>query len=51
MKLIVENAQKLRNTFKDIHIAYSVKANTNPHILKIIKSAGIGFEVVSKGEL
>jgi len=47
----MENAQKLRNTFKDIHIAYSVKANTNPHILKIIKSAGISFEVVSKGEL
>ncbi|MCS7245505.1 MAG: diaminopimelate decarboxylase [candidate division WOR-3 bacterium] len=48
---IVSNAEKLKSYFKNLNIFYAVKANFNVEILKIFKEQGLGFEVVSKGEL
>ncbi len=42
-----------REAFKDIRhiLCYAVKANSNIHILKLIKSMGGGADIVSGGEL
>ncbi len=48
---ILDNANKLKNHFKNVELFYAVKANFNPEILSIFKDEGFGFEVVSKGEL
>ncbi len=47
------NINKFKNNFKGINplICFSVKSNNNINILKIIKSFGLGADVVSKGEL
>ena len=47
------NIYKFKNDFNDINplICFSVKSNNNLNILKVIKSFGLGADVVSKGEL
>ncbi len=47
------NIYKFKNDFNDINplICFSVKSNNNLSILKVIKSFGLGADVVSKGEL
>ena len=52
-KNIVENYKSFYKNFKKINplICFSVKANSNIQILKILKSVGSGADVVSGGEL
>ena len=50
---IKENIKNFKKNFKSIKpiICFSVKSNANLQILKIIKSHGLGADVVSLGEL
>ena len=50
---IKDNITNFKNNFKSINpiICFSVKSNSNIHLLKIIKKMGLGADVVSKGEL
>jgi diaminopimelate decarboxylase len=50
---IVENFQRVANAFRafNARIHYSVKANANGAILKLLRDLGSGFDVVSGGEL
>ncbi len=50
---IVENYKLFLNNFKRSNplICFSVKANSNIHILKVLKKMGSGADVVSGGEL
>lgn len=41
----------LSSTKDDVLFCYSIKANSNLNILKLISSLGLGFDVVSGGEL
>lgn len=52
-RTILEHYRKLAEAFAELKpiIAYSVKANSNLSILKMMKEAGAGFDVVSGGEL
>jgi diaminopimelate decarboxylase len=57
-RTILEHYRKLRDAFggpgglaEDPLICYSVKANSNLSILKLMKDEGSGFDVVSGGEL
>ena len=48
-----KNIRNFKNNFKSIDplICFSIKSNNNLQIVKIIKNAGLGADVVSKGEL
>ena len=49
---IVENINNYMSSASDRTLfCYSVKANSNLSLLKIIASHGMGFDIVSKGEL
>jgi diaminopimelate decarboxylase len=50
---IVENFNRVASAFQALnaHIHYSVKANANGAILKLLRELGSGFDVVSGGEL
>lgn len=50
---IVERCSRLINAFKDVPVnwLYAVKANDNPHILKLIMDSGFGFDTVSYEEV
>ncbi len=50
---LVDHYLKLRSAFSHIHplICYSVKANSNLSILKVLVSQGAGLDIVSGGEL
>lgn len=50
---ILENFERFRSALSGIpaEICYSVKANSNISILKLLASAGAGFDVVSGGEI
>lgn len=52
-KLIRGRCQTLKNLFPDLPVSwlYAVKANDNPHILKIISDEGLGFDTVSYEEV
>ena len=51
-KLIKENINSYLSSATDKTLfCYSVKANSNLSLLKLIASQGMGFDVVSKGEL
>jgi diaminopimelate decarboxylase len=50
-RTILEHTRKLREAFQDPIICYSVKANSNLSILKMMAKEGAGFDVVSGGEL
>jgi diaminopimelate decarboxylase len=52
-KTILEHFSKLKNAFNQIKplICYSVKANSNLSILKLLIKAGAGLDIVSGGEL
>jgi len=52
-RTILEHFIKLRDAFKKLKplICYSVKANSNLSILKLLTSAGAGLDIVSGGEL
>jgi diaminopimelate decarboxylase len=46
------NAQVLKKIFVDrgFQVSYAMKANSNPAILKLLKSYGFGVDIVSSGE-
>ena len=48
-----DNIQKFKKNFRNINplICFSVKSNNNYNILRVIRSFGLGADVVSKGEL
>src|SRR5579863_9893538 len=50
---ILDNFRRLVDAFRDVSslICYSVKANSNLAILKLLREAGAGFDIVSGGEL
>lgn len=50
---ILENFNRLRQGLRDILalLCYSVKANSNLRILRLLGEAGAGFDIVSGGEL
>jgi len=50
---ILSNYRRFRSAFADLDplICYSVKANSNLTILRLLKEEGSGFDVVSGGEL
>ncbi|MGZ3385698.1 MAG: diaminopimelate decarboxylase family protein, partial [Isosphaeraceae bacterium] len=50
---ILETLKSLRSAFADVDplVCYSVKANSNLGILKVMAEHGSGFDVVSGGEL
>ncbi len=52
-KKLRDNISQFKNNFSNINplICFSVKSNNNLGILKIIRSFGLGADVVSKGEL
>ncbi|MFH2068724.1 MAG: diaminopimelate decarboxylase [Candidatus Omnitrophota bacterium] len=52
-KAIRESVSRFQKAFSGIApiIRYSCKANSNLHLLKILKSAGCGTDVISPGEL
>jgi diaminopimelate decarboxylase len=52
-KTILDHFNKLKQAFKELDplICYSMKANSNLSICKILKDAGAGIDIVSGGEL
>jgi diaminopimelate decarboxylase len=50
---ILENFRRLVHGFRDVSclVCYSVKANSNLAILRLLHEAGAGFDIVSGGEL
>ncbi len=52
-RTILEHFFKLKKAFKEISplICYSVKANSNLSVLKLLVEAGAGLDIVSGGEL
>lgn len=49
--VIEAQCAKLKSHFPQVEIYYACKANSNPALLKILRSNGIGIEAVSAGEL
>ncbi len=51
--LILRNYTEIRDAFADVNplICFSVKANSNLSVIKVLADAGSGFDVVSGGEL
>ena len=52
-KVIKDRCLSLQNLFSDLPVSwlYAVKANDNPHILKLIGETGMGFDTVSYEEV
>lgn len=52
-KTILDHFLKLKKAFKELNplICYSVKANSNLSVLKLLVGAGAGLDIVSGGEL
>jgi diaminopimelate decarboxylase len=50
---LLSNVKTFKSAFRGVNslICYSVKANSNQSILKILKQSGFGADVVSEGEL
>ena len=53
LKKLKDNIEAFKKNFSKINplICFSVKSNNNTDILRVIKSSGLGADVVSKGEL
>lgn len=52
-KTILRHFFQIKDAFKEIQplICFSIKSNANPKVLKTLKKAGSGFDIVSGGEL
>jgi diaminopimelate decarboxylase len=52
-EIIKSRCSLLKESFKEVPVQwmYAVKANDNPHILKIIQQSGFGFDTVSYEEV
>jgi len=53
MNYIIDKYQKLKSCFKwdNVRLFYAMKANFNPHILKIMKECGFCLDTVSPAEV
>ncbi|MBN3038558.1 MAG: diaminopimelate decarboxylase [Candidatus Omnitrophica bacterium] len=53
LKTLIEHYRKIKNAFHSINplICFSVKANSNLSVLKVLAKRGAGMDVVSGGEL
>ncbi|MBT3679325.1 MAG: diaminopimelate decarboxylase [Candidatus Marinimicrobia bacterium] len=51
-QILRRNAEVLKGIFIDhgFKVSYAMKANSNPNILKLFKSYGLGVDIVSEGE-
>lgn len=51
--ILRKRCREIKNlvSYKNFHPHYSIKANSNPHLLKIIREEGLGADVMSPGEL
>ena len=47
----LEKALEEAGKYEGFHVHYAIKANFNPQLLKIVKSAGMGADCVSGGEV
>lgn len=47
----LDKVQKEAGKHKGFHVHYAIKANFNPHLLKVINSSGMGADCVSGGEV
>ena len=52
-RIILDRISLLKRAFSGLNytIAFSLKANNNPHLLRLIMSQGLGADTVSKGEV
>jgi diaminopimelate decarboxylase len=50
-RIILQNAQNLKDAFKGFSVYYSVKANPHPEVCSALARLGLGAEVVSEGEI
>jgi diaminopimelate decarboxylase len=53
-RTVLEHYRRLRDAFAkglDVLLCYSIKANSNLSLLKLLQSEGAGFDVVSVGEI
>jgi len=52
-KTLLEHFRKLQEAFRDVNplICYSMKANSNLSLCRLLREAGAGFDIVSGGEL
>jgi ornithine decarboxylase len=49
--LLLEQVARFRRLLPRVEPFYAVKANPNPHVLKILAEAGLGFDVASVPEI
>lgn len=49
--VVRERARSLRRAFPDARLSYALKANYNPHIVKLIIDEGFGIDAVSPNEI
>ncbi|ABR30904.1 diaminopimelate decarboxylase [Thermosipho melanesiensis] len=52
-KTLIERISMVKDVFKEANIfpTFAVKANNNPHLLKIIAKNGFGMDILGEGEL
>ncbi len=48
--IIIENTNRLKNDFKNVHFLYSVKNNPHPMVVKTILAQGFGVDAASLAE-
>jgi ornithine decarboxylase len=49
--LLLEQVKRFRKLLPRVEPFYAVKSNPNPHVLKILAGAGLGFDVASPAEI
>jgi ornithine decarboxylase len=49
--LLLEQVARFRKLLPRVEPFYAVKANPNPHVLKVLAQAGLGFDVASPQEI
>ncbi|KAH0789246.1 diaminopimelate decarboxylase [Histomonas meleagridis] len=50
-KQILESIDRIKQNFPDIDFLYSIKCNSNPHVLSTVFSHGLEADAASKGEV
>jgi len=49
--IILQNARRLKDAFRDCSVYYSIKANPNREVCAALAQLGLGAEVVTEGEI
>jgi diaminopimelate decarboxylase len=52
-KILRNNCRKIKNlvSYENFHVSYSAKANSNLHIMEIVKEEGLDVDAMSQGEI